>query len=170
MSQLPIIDQILMELAGNQPPTPSEFSARLDKPIKQIYTFYWNLRKRGHVDNDNRITDAGRAYLTKIAADPSTAIRGGRPSKAPRPAKPQPAARVAATALEPVRIATGASERTAAVRELGTGLIDNAERSFNLLRAAIDDQVDGMSELLEESLDQLQRAIQLLRTGYKAAS
>ena len=50
-----------------------------------------------------------------------------------------------------------------ATRELATGLVDNIERAYRLHRALIGDQIEGMTEVLEASLDQLELAVQLLR-------
>ena len=182
VSELSLLDAVLVEVnfAMNCGERPSAvvMAERMKRPSNAIHQACWQLRKNSMLTEDNLLTDAGSARVKLIEENPAAAAinRGGRPRKTPAPqtprksAEPPTKARPDARAPDerdviyypPTQVALP-EHRMLATRELATGLVDNIERAYRLHRALIGDQIEGMTEVLEASLDQLELAVQLLR-------
>lgn len=92
-------------------------------------------------------------------------VKGIKEAKTGRPSHGE---RTQKTAVQ-VSTVERAPDRTAAVKALGDGLVENVESAYAVLKATLESELEESSALIDTSVEHLGRAIALLGAGYKAA-
>lgn len=104
--------------------------------------------------------NAGNATRAVSCTACGAPFNGAKKSKADRPQ----------TTLPARAKGNGEQHRANAMRQLGSGIVENALTSWALFRSVLDDQLEESTPLIQAAIDAHERALTLLQAGYQVAA
>lgn len=174
--KLTLVDRVLIDRHQNPDRTSHDIAEALGALRNSVSTSLWTLRNSKMIDEENRLTDAGRAAVERLTAESNAAaeqrvdsfapVRRTRAAKAAKPRKTKPAPTTPLPAMPPTPLPINRME---AAHRVADSVIANARTSQIVLRNYLDETVE-VTPLLASLLDQCAAALTLIEQTYYVAA